>query len=172
MSNQETSQCMVWPVLKVSLWEKKGENLIPPQSDISLSPLQRVGFRSPSNGSLVTAFFRLCLCFCHLFPFSHPFTLSSILLFSRCPFIQTLVKCFPVWSFSLLFLSTSPPDLFYHITVWYALGFDSFFLLLQSYLVSGWVLPGFPGDELLSWMWIRPEALVLLRHKEKQTIQC
>lgn len=39
----------------------------------------------------------------------------------------------------------------------YAIPFYSF-----TDLVSGWVLSGFPLDELLSWEWIRPEVLVLL----------
>lgn len=151
--------------VKVSLWTK-GEHLVSLQCHISLSLTEcRL---SISLKQLISGIFRLWLCSCLLFPFSHPFTLSSIILFSRCPSIQTLGNCFPVWFFPLLFASPSPSNFFYHIT---GMHFDliPFFLSLTD-LVSGWVLSGFPGDELLSWMWIRPEALVLLRQTAKQTV--
>lgn len=72
------------------------------------------------------------------------------------------VVCFPVSfqvSFHLLFS--------YHNL---GCSLIKFLFFSLTDLVSGWVLSGFPGDELLSWMWIRSEALVLLRHTEKQTV--
>lgn len=133
--------------VKVSLWAK-GEHLVSPQCHISLSLTERR--LSISLKQLISGIFRLWLCSCLLFPFSHPFTLSSISLFSRCSSIQTLGNCFPVWSFPLLFASPSPSrspsNFFYHITVWYVLWFDSFFPLF--YWPGIWL-----GVVWISWGW-------------------
>lgn len=126
-----------WAVkkVKISFWTK-GEHAVSPQCDISLSLTEcRL---SISLKQLISGIFRPWLCSCLLFPFSHPVTPCSIILFSQYPFIQTLVKCFPIWSFPLLFVSYSPSNnFFYHITVWYALWFDSFFFLLLTWYLVG-----------------------------------
>lgn len=105
------------------------------------------------------------------FPLSRLRLIYLYLLHSSLPLLFLFTSHFP---FPALLLSPSIISL-YSWSIFLShehFSLSLILLFLFTYLVSGRLFSRFSGDELFSWVWIRPEALILLQQWDTDNIQC